>query len=742
MTKLRLLLIGFLLVIVGARAGLINTITVTTVLDEDGSNPSACSLREAVKAVNSRAPYGGCPTGSAFDDNVIQLGAETYQLTLGELDIAGEVKIIGTDSQRAAHDQLVNPLTGKAPRRMRPDFEDSDLAIGKTGTYIVAGNGSRIFNTTAALTLQDLVLSGNGTVNGNGGVIYAGNAVSMDNVVVSGGNVTGLTNAAGNGGAIFLAGDGSALSLTDVTMRSNAAQNDGGALAMQCSLGVNPYASHTINVLRSLFQGNAAGTGAGAISACGNSFLTISASTFSQNQSATNAGAISYAQSSNVGVGQLSLSYVTAAEQVGHVLAVSGLSSIAINGSLLAFNASASDSVCYNPYASAPTPVPMMAAAATGTYNAIGDNSCGGLLAASGNNIDLTSVPFASVLHPITQAAYPSSPDGPPYGLTDYYLPQTGPSSVVDKGDAFATCTAADQRNISRKSGVACDIGAVELLQVTAGDDDTDSQNKTDRLGVVDVLANDTFSEDEVNGPYQFTDNSASSPTVTVTDDGGLNKDLLPRCAWKTSENVDNPGKLVVDNSGVITPTDSPVTCKYTVTDTSGQTSAEATVTVNIKNAAPIAVKDTYLRPVGTTSVTFNPLENDNDDGDGKYGRVDETNPDSAPDWAPYYPIEIVTQPQLGEIVGASAGLCPGSGSSPKTCLNPPLRYVADNNLSPFADSFTYRVYDQDGGASSGVAVTIATDAPDLDHGGGAGSFDLLSGLALSLLGLRRLRKL
>ena len=127
------------------------------------------------------------------------------------------------------------------------------------------------------------------------------------------------------------------------------------------------------------------------------------------------------------------------------------------------------------------------------------------------------------------------------------------------------------------------------------------------------------------------------------------------------------------------------------------------------------------LRPVGQQSVTFNPLDNDNDKGDGKFGLV--LNPDGsygpAVDWATFYPVEIVDQPSLGKIYGASSGLCPGSAAVPKICVNPPLRYVADNNMSPFTDTFSYHVYDQDGQTSNSATVSIYTNAPDPDHGGG-----------------------
>jgi CSLREA domain-containing protein len=42
-------------------------IIVTTVDDEDNTNPAECSLREAITAANIDAPYGGCEAGYQAD---------------------------------------------------------------------------------------------------------------------------------------------------------------------------------------------------------------------------------------------------------------------------------------------------------------------------------------------------------------------------------------------------------------------------------------------------------------------------------------------------------------------------------------------------------------------------------------------------------------------------------------------------------------------------------------------------
>lgn len=771
MRHLRPLLAGLLILAAGApRASLVSTINVTTTVDEDGSNSSACSLREAVRAISTRKPYGGCPAGNAFNDNKVQLKPGSYVLTRGELKVDGEIFIVGGDSQKAAHDEQVDPLTGTAPRRFRPDYEDAVATVGRTGTYIVATANSRIINASAPVNLQDLVLEGSASptlvaptpVADNGGVIFASSSILLDNVIVRGGHAAGATSGAGNGGAIYLGGEDSSLTMTDTTLEGNRADNKGGAVAMLCNVGISPYVQHSVTVTRSLLRSNVSVSGAGAIEVCGDASAYLTASTLSGNVSAAGSGAIAYVQGLQVGLGLVNFSDVTAAEQVGHVLAVNGIGSVQINGSLLsAFDTAGATSVCHNPdiavYWMASTP-------ASGTHNAVDDDgSCTSLLAAGpGNALIPVDTPLTEVLVPISSPSvyYPATSSGAPFGLTDYYLPTLSSSSpILDKGDEFTRCLSGDQRNTLRRSGTLCDIGAVERLQVSPQDDKALNTLGTDRQAIVDVLANDIFGEHDSTGPYTFQPNTPDDPATPANEarppvvfvPGG---DAGGRCKWIANDGSDNAGKMVVSNDGLLTPEDSPVVCTYQVVDTEPRTSvATATVTVQFKNAPPTALNDAYLRPVGTSSISFDPIINDNDEGDGQYGLVAHPDPDSPTDrslftwgpeiaWATFYPIEIDRAPELGEIVGASSGICPGSSAVPRICLTPPLRYIAKNNMSPFEDSFSYRVHDLDGLPSNSATVRVYTDASDPDHGGGAGSFDLLGGLVLSLLGLRRLRRL
>ncbi len=795
MKKLRLGLAALLALAAGVDAALIHTLTVTTTADEDGSNPAACSLREAVKAVNTFAPYGGCPAGHPFNDNLVQLDSTTYTLTLGELVVSQEVAIVGKDEDAEARKNQVNPLTGRAPLRLRPDYDDTETTpigdvadpdTGPVGTYINANGNSRIFFATAPLTVRDAVLNGSGTVNGNGGIIYTAGSLVLSNVILRNGGVTGNSSDAGNGGAIYLAGSGTGLTLSDVTLESNTAQRTGGAIAMLCSLDLDPYIEHGVTAERSLFKNNRADGGAGAVDICGRTSAIFTASTFSRNSSLVSAtrqdsAAIAYVHpyGKNPQLGSLALSNVTAAEQDGHVLALRGIASAVLGGSLLAFNTGDLGFVCFNPDVDDPdsavvpatAAVPMVSVPPGGTHNAVtAGGSCDALLArgAGDTNRDVgAAVALEDVLTPLTEA--PPFTSGGPYGLTQYYLPnEATPTWVIDQGGAFSACGDADQRGVNRRSGAACDIGAVERLQVSATDDEGQNTQGSGREAVIDVLANDTFGESPA-GPFKFREDDPSTPAdegdpVVITDDDG------GRCKWELRDVGDGvtAGRLVVTSpQGALRGEDDPIVCTYVVHDTGGGVSSPATVKATIANIPPIVRDDVYLRAMGVASITFNPLENDDDSGDGKYGYLPEppVAPDvgivgpggvnckedpllpgecsysSEPNWVDLYPpIEITSQPELGEVRGKIVDQCPGRVTS--ICHWPPLTYVADNSLSPFSDSFTYSVYDNDEEGSSSAFVTIRTNASDLDQGGGGGSLDILGGLILALLGLRRLRRL
>ena len=88
------------------------TIEVTTTNDElDPVADSTCSLREAVESANDNFAIGGCPKGQQSKVDVIELGAEDYELDIptddslnenGDLDVGsgGDITIRGEGKRR------------------------------------------------------------------------------------------------------------------------------------------------------------------------------------------------------------------------------------------------------------------------------------------------------------------------------------------------------------------------------------------------------------------------------------------------------------------------------------------------------------------------------------------------------------------------------------------------------------------------------------------------------------------
>lgn len=727
-----------LLLLTGGVTAVGSTITVTTDQDENGSNASACSLREALYVVNSKskAPWGGCPAGAPVGDNIIQLEAKTYVLTAGELTVLSDVIIRGADTIVAKDDaattnvdETLNPYTGLAPNRKPPV------------TIIDAANSSRIISslgaTGSSLQLKDIELR-NGKASpasnqGNGGAIYAALSVSLDNVVIRNSKAQVFMDAGvprgGMGGAIFLSKNNTSLSSTDTSLIANSAEATGGVLAMVCDEDLS-LASHTISITRSLLAANTAVAGAGAIEACGLTSITMTASTLSANQSLASSAALNYQQTVS-GQGSVSINSVTAAQQTGGaVFAFKGLGTVGLNNSFLIGNVPLAGGMGGNCKLDAALSFP------SGSYNSIDDASCDALLllGAGGANLKPGSGLFATELLPLALKG----------GLTQVYMLASGSQWALNKGADGESCTGTDQRNLSRKNGAKCDIGAVERMEPTAVDDDV--RNGTDsRVIIADVLANDSFGEDDSGpnhypepgtGPLQGDAVKVTSTGGTVTPPGGT---AQPVCSWhdKNDANEKYRNKLVIDNLGVITPENAPISCTYEVQVVSGgvlvTSSTVATVKATVSNIAPVAFNDFYVRPLGVLQVTLDILANDTD----------------ADDAAPFqsghdYIVSISTMPVLGRIDGRT-GYCPGSTAtspSPKICYARDLTYTASNPQSPFTDYIQYSVYDDDGSASGTATVTIKTNSPDPDKGQTGGSIDWAVAFILALLGLRRARKL
>ncbi|MEJ6482162.1 Calx-beta domain-containing protein, partial [Nostoc punctiforme UO1] len=137
-------------------------------------------------------------------------------------------------------------------------------------------NASRVFNTTASLSVDGLNITGGNAGNNNGGGIYSTNSVTVSNSIISG----NTTN--NNGGGIY----SSSLTLSNSTISGNTANTYGGGI----------YNSTSLNISNSTIFGNTTNNNGGGIYS---SSLTLSNSTISSNTSKSSGGGI-YTNSATV----------------------------------------------------------------------------------------------------------------------------------------------------------------------------------------------------------------------------------------------------------------------------------------------------------------------------------------------------------------------------------------------------------------------------------------------------------
>lgn len=765
------------------------TINVTTKYDVSGDS-TVCSLRDAIKASATKTAVGGCAAGQQYYTDTIQLAAETYTLTQGELVVNGNMNIQGD----AASDPFsVDPLTGAEPARL------------PITTTIVAASGSRIFNTSVSLSpinLSNIILSG-GTANGTtgdsgfGGSILAGGTVYLSRVQIK--NAT----AAQQGGAVFIEGALSNLTAIAVSFTGNNAPQ-GAVLGMSCFDNLIPTV-RTFTLSQLSVTNNGSANTSTILDFCGQATASITASTIAQNTASSSAGsAISMVGNINTRLGRtstLALVSNTITENHTPVALLYGISAgLSLTNNIIAFN----DTVdCQYQGANDPnTGVPPLGTTA------------GVNLFASTSN-PATAATSKCSLHPSSTTDNNIYADSSKH-LSDYvrplglyggsdlagYLPVyvSGSGPLVHKGAASSSCGANDQRGVLRGSGIQstnsqlitvnCDIGALELSILTANYDTGGTnvsyttvvnsvpnttgttaaqaaqliaQNKAYldaykssyryREVVMAVTANDNAQENLTSSNTSTIDllTDSTKYTITGSDSGNIH------CEW----NPVMKQLLASRNDGTVTPGGTVDRCKYTITEKANSSNfsiGEASFTVN--SIAPTANNFTVTLPFGTASIPLNILPNANDDGNGPIGSTNypTVNINGKVVAKPAFysdnrlvngvvtnipaNIIIITKPTQGHIVAQYQEPCANNNvnTTQNICYGGTITYVNDNLYSPFNDSFTYQVLNYDLSPSNAATVTITNTATTTDQtkaGGGSVGFGALLGL-VSLVVLRR----
>lgn len=827
------------------------TIDVTTLVDENGENTSACSLREALKASELEQPYGGCTAGKRDESDDIQLKAGEYVLTRGELVPNSAVIVRGKSSidinQRDA-------VTG---------VYDARVPL----TTIIRPTNSRAFNTSVSrtsLTLQELIVDGGAAVGAGrqyGGAVLSGSSLSLRRVVLRNNRATT------SGGAIYLEGSQSSLNAEDTAFERNsvgAPDSAGQAAVLGMTCGDNlKLTSRNIEVQRSSIVNNGSANAQSILDFCGIPTAKFTNVTIANNQVSTQPSSATISlldDEFGSRTALASLLEMTSVTLVGNqgaaALLYDGRAQLRVINSILAYNQnfdcryqsrdgvrlaalngvaarsnlimgfrrspSTDRTITYDQLFDLPlssscqlpssvTGVPLIPLAQgepadsprTIDYSRVTES-----INASDSNRYTGSTPQNEILYPLAD-----------YGIGLQGLLPRKPSNVefasaVDRGATLNECGITDQRGVNRQSGVKikltntsdaprCDVGAMELGQVTVNDDGdgvnlsyveqldakrfefTDKElaeftaaerelvarvnrendeykarlrnNFSYRRAFVDVFSNDVPQEvidlatnpptsrfiERYSGDYEVINVTSygTGPDVLLTDQtptDDSNNAANVKCVW-----IENMKRLAVYRTdGVTTPSGSFERCGYTIKTRDGSTST-GIVQTRITNIRPIAKNDEYLMRRGQESLSFNILDNDSDDGDGPMGTLHE--PEGRVAFfsgGDRVNIKIKKAPQLGRLVFEREAPCPDNTvtSPSETCYGGRATYLVNNAFSPFNDSFTYVVLDQDKSASNEAIVNIINDATTTEDtrqgtkgllaGGGSWSWFGLMGLA------------
>lgn len=443
-------------------------IDVTTFDDEDGDNTNACSLREAIKTAELRKSYGGCTVIDTREttQKSIQLQSGTYTLTK-ELVPNANIAIFGTDP---VDWQKKSVLTNDYPAQL--DLQTRINAQGK----------SRIFNTTTykqPLSLNNVILE-NGLTTGQGGAIYAGADIALQNSQI-------LSSRATSGGAIYLASPNITLSVNHSLLKGNNA-TQGSVLSMGC-FSDTVYAPRTITLTSNSIVNNGNTASTSTFEFCGKPTATLSVNTIAKNiANSTNGSIIKFTGDTNNPANSSSiLSSSSSLVLLNNTVVENSANSTFLYDKLgakkLSFNVLAYNTGSYACKYLLGAVAEEKNVGLTLSFNALDWTSTAAKcdvpkesLPDGHTNINIRGQSFSNLLSPLqTATAYT--------GFLPIYYPKNISSNTdlidVDQ-DSKGSCATIDQRGLNRLADItsyyqpesrnSCDIGSVELMKLTSGD--------------------------------------------------------------------------------------------------------------------------------------------------------------------------------------------------------------------------------------------------------------------------------
>lgn len=772
------------------------TIVVTTFADEDGENPNACSLREAVVTASTGQAYGGCNLGEVWPTrmNTIQLDAGEYQLKR-ELQPTKSITINGKDPVDYSK---VNILTNDYP------------AITAVKTRIRAVGNNRIINSNT-LNQPKVVLNNidlwNGYSSGNGGAILAGGELELNNSSI-------YNSSAKAGGAIYLEGGSSNLLANRGILQGNQAEQ-GSVLAMSCFDGLSNV-SHQAYIDFMSILSNGSANSQSTMAYCGRVDAHIQASSIGLNQADPTRGSI-IQFSSKTAFGAVRLDERDAKLRLmsNTIIQNSAYSTFLYNvagvknldSNVIAFNSAHGKSCRYADNREGVKDVKLFMRGNAAMLDTSADeceyiaDKPEELLK---NNAQLSGYAFDQVLYPLSNKAA----DAYTAFMPMYFANSSNRNNPLVNNTFEAPCSDFDQRGIQRISTAnpagngekphRCDIGATQVLRLTAGNIMTtnpsivdllvDFQSKIDAAEVamkdpatdakfmpylqiqLDKYRNlKTYTEKGKKYRTAFVDPFVSNtPTEIVNSDGvreikhlnadlynvtveslgvGLLKDNIFKGQYDTNLKCewDKDLKQIVmyriDDR--ITSQDEYEFCQYQLTlkDSNPVKSSSAYLMAKFNNIAPYAKPLSYRITQGDSDwVELKLLDNIHDDGDGDVKQLS-----NRPNKRPYYSdvkgqdlaISFMKTLDPVQISAERSGPCPDDNKL--TCHGGKIQVKLKNTLDPFNYRLQYVVYDADGLKSKPATIELKNSGSESNKSGGGGSMGIISGLGLlSLVAYRR----
>jgi CSLREA domain-containing protein len=447
------------------------SVTVTTTTDEMTANAD-CSLREAITLLDGDDPTNRGCTNTAADPTTINVPAKTdpYMLTIhgtandtnttGDLDVYRDMTIAGAGATGTVIDGDNADRVFDVFRYDTNPSHDQDPTVTISGVTITNGHapsqagvsanggGIEVYNSSSSLTLNSDVVTDNGAGSepgqsgGLGGGIYCAGPLTVNSTTIDhnfAGPAGGADKDGGSGGGINC---GALLNVTASTIAANGAGNGGSTSGSGGSGGGIYTGILGGTITASTISNNGAGTGHNNDGGYGGGVigtLTVTNSTIANNEAGDSVGG-----QAGGGGGMYDLGGTLTNDTIVGNAAGSGIGGGSSNGT--------GGGIHQNAGHIANTII---------ASNGIGGNCELASFTDDGHNLALSdsTCPGFTVGDPNLG---PLQDNGGPTKT----MAISAPSAALDQlPSTGASCAATDQRGLARPQGLACDIGAFELVK-------------------------------------------------------------------------------------------------------------------------------------------------------------------------------------------------------------------------------------------------------------------------------------